>query len=115
MSFVRGTAGVVARQLVVLFTLGTSIPVAAHRETGHDPCDGTSRGSASATSVSADVDTPVSQHCEVCHWLRALRTFEIVAAPPVSPAAQGRHHSPLGESVVARLSVARAPSRAPPA
>jgi hypothetical protein len=113
-ALVRRAAGATVRLLVLLLTLGTSVPIAAHGDAGHDPCDGGVEGVAQAT-VHAPQAPAKAQHCEVCHWLRSLRAFETVVDAPAKAAEGGWLAAALCVSPVARLHIRPAPSRAPPA
>jgi hypothetical protein len=110
----RRTAGAFARLLVVLLTLGTSVPVAAHGDAGHDPCDAATTAADRAGLHAAGPDVP-PQHCDVCHWLRSLRAFDVDVDRPAARAAISAACLPAAASSASRLSVPRAPSRAPPA
>ena len=109
------TAGAIARLLVLVLTLGTSVPFMAHSDEGHDPCDSGVISMAAGPSLHAPGAPVKPLHCDVCHWLRSLRAFDVVVAAPSAPVEGGWLPSSLGESPLSRLHVPAAPSRAPPA
>ena len=83
--FVRRIMGPLARLLVVLLTLGTSVPVAVHGDAGHDPCDAGDIGPLAPQSLHGPAAATKTRHCDVCHWLRSLRAFDAaVEAPAIS-------------------------------
>jgi hypothetical protein len=114
-TLVRRTAGACARLLMLLLLLGTSVPFAVHGDAGHDPCESGAIPSTARASVHAAGAAAPEQHCDVCHWLRALRAFDIVVAAPSAPVEGGWLPSSVGVSQQSRLDLPAAPSRAPPA
>jgi hypothetical protein len=111
----RRSTGAVARLLVLLLTLGTSLPFAIHVDEGHDPCDAPASAGVGATSLHLPGAPVKPQHCEVCHWLRSLRAFDTALATPAGTIEGGRFAFQATVSPLARLHVRPAPSRAPPA
>jgi hypothetical protein len=111
----RRSAGAIARLLVVLLTLGTSVPIVAHGDAGHDPCDTVEAPNHAAARVQAADSSAARQHCDVCHWLRSLRAFDIVVARPAVVVAPIHAQAPIEGSTTSRLSLGQKPSRAPPA
>jgi len=108
-------AAIVARLLVLLLAAGTALPTAIHAGGADDPyCD------PSRSSQGTDAWTPGSgiadrEHCEICHWLRAVRSFDAVPTPSLD-APRRRDHA-LRPLLLARAVPERAsaPTRAPPA
>jgi hypothetical protein len=85
--------------LAVGLLIGTSVPGA------HDAADDVCERPPSAADHAASVDDarwqPAPAHCEVCHWLRSLRTLDVpTTLALLSPA--GAAHD-----------VAESPERAP--
>jgi len=111
----RRTAGAMARLLVLVLTLGTSLPFATHADEGHDPCDAPTIAGVGAASLRAPGAPVKPQHCEVCHWLRSLRAFDTVLAAPAATTEGNGAAAAVDVSPLARLIVRPASSRAPPA
>ena len=113
--FVGGTLGALARLLVVLLTLGTSVPVATHGDAGHDPCDAGDLLPAARASIHAPTTPGKSQHCEVCHWLRSLHAFDASVSAPSVVIGTAISHDDASASPLGQLRLPSVPSRAPPA
>ena len=113
--FVRGTVGALARLLVVLLTLGTSVPVATHSDVGHDPCDAGDLAPTPRASVQAPTTSGKAQHCEVCHWLRSLHAFDASVSAPTVVVGTALIHDDATASPLGHLRLPALPSRAPPA
>jgi hypothetical protein len=113
--FVRGTVGALARLLVVLLSLGTSIPIATHGDAGHDPCDTADLAPPARTSLHAPATPGKAQHCEVCHWLRSLRAFDASVSAPSVVVGEAPVHRDAVASPLGHLRLSALPSRAPPA
>jgi hypothetical protein len=113
--FVRGTVGALARLLVVLLTLGTSVPVATHGDAGHDPCDAADLVPPARASLHAPTTQGKAQHCEVCHWLRSLRAFDASVSAPSVVVGEALVHGDADASPLGHLRLPALPSRAPPA
>jgi hypothetical protein len=113
--FARRTAGALVRLLVVVLSIGTSIPFAVHGDAGHDPCDTVDASAAPRTIEQAPAASPAPRHCDVCHWLRSLRAFDVALERPVAVNRVGLPSVTLAVSPVVQLSLPSAPSRAPPA
>lgn len=111
----RRSAGALARLLVLLLSLGTTIPAASHGDAGHDPCDAAESGSSAPASLHAVGGSESPRHCDVCHWLRSVRSFEVTFEPPLAATDAGVVQTAIAVSTAARLFVPQAPSRAPPA
>jgi hypothetical protein len=114
-TLVRRSTGACARLLMVLLLLGTAVPFAVHGDAGHDPCESSDIPSTARASIHAAGAAAPRQHCDVCHWLRSLRAFDIVVAAPSAPVEGGWLASSAGVSHRSRLDLPAAPSRAPPA
>ena len=113
--FVRGTVGALARLLVVLLTLGTSVPIATHGDAGHDPCDAGDLVPAARASIQAATTPGKAQHCEVCHWLRSLHAFDASVSAPSVVVGTALIHADATASPLGQLRLPARPSRAPPA
>ena len=114
-SLVRGIMGPLARLLVVLLTLGTSVPVAVHGDAGHDPCDAGDIAPLAPLTLHGPAAPVTARHCDVCHWLRSLRAFDAaVEAPTTAHILTASTFSPAAAPLL-RLRLPGLPSRAPPA
>ena len=112
---VRRIMGPLARLLVVLLTLGTSVPVAVHGDAGHDPCDAGDIGPLAPQSLHGPAAATKTRHCDVCHWLRSLRAFDAaLEAPAISQIPTVSTFNPAPAPLL-RLRLPALPSRAPPA
>lgn len=108
-------AKTVAGLLIVLLAVGTALPAAIHGGAADDPYCDPARPGGSHDAWSPGAGDAHAEHCDVCHWLRGVRSFD--AAPVPSPDAPSLHlddprplppaHAPSGR--------AAAPTRAPPA
>lgn len=104
----------VARLLVALLAAGSVLPGLLHGQLADDPfCD--ARRGAADLAVSAAAHTDAPDHCDVCHWLRGVRSF--VAAPALTVVAAGTPVAipPACGSAAACPAVPVVPARAPPA
>ena len=61
--------------LAVGLLLGTSVP-GAH-DGADDVCERPAAGADRASFLESARWQPAPAHCEVCHWLRSLRTLEV--------------------------------------
>jgi hypothetical protein len=108
-------AKTVAGLLIVLLAVGTALPAAIHGGAADDPYCDPARPGGSHDRWSPGAGGGHAEHCDVCHWLRGVRSFD--AAPLPSPDAPSLHLDdprPLPRAH-ARPGRAAAPTRAPPA
>ena len=111
----RRTLGTAARILVCLLALGTAVPLAAHGDAEHDPCDAAADDKAPFSRLHVPGAPVQPEHCAVCHWLRSLRAFDAVVPAPSAPGEVAREAATLRPASLARLAAPSVPTRAPPA
>ena len=100
--------------LVALLVGATALPPALHADMDDLACQFGAARSAGAVHVDANETRADSLHCEVCHWVRSIRSFEIPQAG--TPAVVARLETiqvpdPLSAP---EISAAAGASRAPP-
>jgi hypothetical protein len=66
--------------LVALLVGATALPPALHADMDDLACEFGAATSARTTHVDANDTHADSLHCEVCHWLRSIRTFDVATA-----------------------------------
>lgn len=105
-----------ARLLALLLVVGTALPTALHAGWDDDPlCEPALAGSGVAMAIGAASPEGQAQHCDICHWLRSLRSLDAAPAGSVTILQQSAHA--LGDTSVAPAAAAAASleARAPPA
>ena len=69
--------------LVALLVGATALPPALHADMDDLACEFGAASSAQKTHADANDRQDDSVHCEVCHWLRSIRTFDVsIASAP---------------------------------
>ena len=63
--------------LIALLVGATALPPALHADMDDLACEFGAAQSAQATHADANDSQDDSLHCEVCHWLRTIRTFDL--------------------------------------
>ncbi len=66
--------------LVALLVGATALPPALHADMDDLACQFGAAASARSVHVDANDTRADSLHCEVCHWLRSIRSFELPQA-----------------------------------
>jgi len=104
----------VIRLLAIWLALGSALPVALHGQMEDDPlCDpGTRAGERVLTQATHDA---AAGHCDVCHWLRGLRSFLAGDGTTTAPSAAPVEHVLPSVPAQARRGPRGIPVRAPPA
>lgn len=74
----------IAALLVALLVGANVLPPALHADMDDLACEFGAASSAQKTHADANDRQDNSLHCEVCHWLRSIRTFDV--APTAAPA-----------------------------
>jgi hypothetical protein len=74
----------VAGLLVALLVGANVLPPALHADMDDLACEFGAASSAQKTHADANDSQDDSLHCEVCHWLRSIRAFDV--APAAAPA-----------------------------
>lgn len=74
--------------LIALLVGATALPPALHADMDDLACEFGAAQSARTTHADANDRHDDSLHCEVCHWLRTLRTFDLTltGAPAITAA-----------------------------
>jgi hypothetical protein len=72
--------------LIALLVGATALPPALHADMDDLACEFGAAQSARTTHADANDRQDASLHCEVCHWLRTIRTFDLAltGAPAIS-------------------------------
>lgn len=72
--------------LIALLVGATALPPALHADMDDLACEFGAAHSARTTHADANDSQDTSLHCEVCHWLRTIRTFDLVltGAPAIT-------------------------------
>lgn len=66
--------------LVAVLIAATALPPALHADMDDLACEFGAARSAQATHADANDTQDDSLHCEVCHWLRSIRAFDVTLA-----------------------------------
>ena len=100
--------------LVALLVGATALPPALHADMDDLACEFGAAQSARTTHADANDSHDDSLHCEVCHWLRTLRTFDLTltSAPAVITAVTSVEAADVALPFTSAATI-RAP-RAPP-
>ena len=108
-------AKTVAALLILLLAAGTALPAAMHGGAADDPYCDPARTGGSQEVWAADAAGGHAEHCDVCHWLRGVRSFDAAPVPsPDLPSLRRDDPRPLPRAH-ARSARAAAATRAPPA
>jgi hypothetical protein len=72
--------------LIALLVGATALPPALHADMDDLACEFGAAHSARTTHADANDSRDDSLHCEVCHWLRTIRTFDLAltGAPAIT-------------------------------
>ena len=104
----------IAGLLIALLVGANVLPPALHADMDDLACEFGAASSAQKTHADANDSQDDSLHCEVCHWLRSIRTFDVaLTAAPAPVLATAAVELVAFDTPDASAIVVRA-SRAPP-